>query len=70
MAEITEGCLSFPGESCTIKRPASIQVRYQDATGEWQQEQLEGIQARCFQHEFDHLEGTIMQHRYKEQNAE
>lgn len=63
-----EGCLSFPGESCTISRPDTIVVRYQTAQGDTVDEQLQGLAARCFQHELDHLDGITMHHR-KAQNA-
>jgi len=62
-----EGCLSFPGEHCIIKRPQWIDVRYQDHQGEWHSERLADILARCFQHELDHLNGTTMWDRHKEQ---
>jgi peptide deformylase len=65
-----EGCLSFPGEHCIIKRPEWVDVRYQDSEGEWYTERFGGILARCFQHELDHLDGITMWDRYKEQNAE
>lgn len=65
-----EGCLSFPGESCTITRPSAVTVRYQDADGTWNEDELEGLEARCFQHELDHLNGITMWDRHKEQNAE
>ena len=68
--DFDEGCLSFPGEHCIIRRPAWIQVRYQDTQGHWLQERLEDLEARCFQHELDHLDGITMWDRYKEQNAE
>lgn len=64
-----EGCLSFPGEHCIIKRPSEIQVRYYTPTGSPVEETLNGIWARCFQHELDHLNGITMWDRYKEQNA-
>jgi peptide deformylase len=64
-----EGCLSFPGEHCTIKRPEWIDVRYQSADGEWHSERLAGILGRCYQHELDHLNGLTMWDRHKEQNA-
>lgn len=66
----TEGCLSFPGKQYTIYRPAQIKVKYQDYRGDWHHERLAGIEARCFQHELDHLDGITMQKRHKEQNAE
>ena len=65
-----EGCLSFPGESCIIKRPDTIHVRYFDITGIEIKEELSGLASRCFQHELDHLDGITMHDRYKEQNAE
>lgn len=68
-AEFPEGCLSFPGEQCIIKRPDTIIVRYQDAKGEWMETNLVGLEARCFQHELDHLDGIIMHDRVKEQHA-
>ena len=70
LQEFDEGCLSFPGESCTLLRPDTVTVRYQTADGEWQQDDMVGLEARCFQHELDHLDGITMWDRYKEQNAE
>lgn len=69
LAEFEEGCLSFPGESCKIKRPDTIIVRYQNYAGEWAQASLTGLEARCFQHELDHLDGITMHDRTKEQYA-
>lgn len=68
--DFNEACLSFPGESCIISRPETITVRYQDAQGEWTQHSLTGLEARCFQHELDHLDGVTMHDRHKEQHAE
>jgi len=69
LTDYTEGCLSFPGEECTIKRPNAVDVRYQTVTGDWVEETLNGMSARCFQHELDHLNGTTMHDRAKEQYA-
>lgn len=69
LADFDEGCLSFPGESCTIKRPDTIIVRYQDSHGQWTETNLVGLEARCFQHEVDHLDGITMHDRLKEQHA-
>lgn len=55
-----EGCLSFPGENCSILRPESIMVRYYSANGQMTEEILSGLAARCFQHELDHLNGVTM----------
>jgi peptide deformylase len=68
--EMEEGCLSFPGESCTIQRPDRVKVRYQDSSGEWHSDTLSGLSARCFQHEFDHLEGITMHQRSDRSHAE
>ena len=70
LTEFNEGCLSFKGEYVTIKRPSTIDVRYYDSKGNENVERLEGLPARCFQHELDHLNGITMHDRYKEQNAE
>ena len=67
--QFQEGCLSFPGESCILNRPDEIQVRYQNHYGDWTEVTLTGLEARCFQHELDHLDGITMHDRAKEQNA-
>lgn len=69
LAEFPEGCLSFPGEECKIKRPDTISVRYQTHEGEWVEDDMVGLEARCFQHELDHLDGIVMHDRQKEQDA-
>jgi peptide deformylase len=53
----TEGCLSFPNVRKSIKRPEGIIVSYEDQFGEFITLSLKDIAARCFQHEFDHLNG-------------
>jgi peptide deformylase len=70
LVEFQEGCLSFKGEQCIIKRPDKITVRYYDAYQAEHVEELTGLASRCFQHELDHLNGITMWDRYKEQNAE
>jgi peptide deformylase len=52
-----EGCLSFPGLYLKIERPEWIEVEFVDENGMTQQMRLEGLTARCFQHELDHLNG-------------
>ena len=52
-----EGCLSFPGLLLQISRPRIIMVRYQNNKGEFLLSRLTGLEARCFQHELDHLDG-------------
>jgi peptide deformylase len=52
-----EGCLSYPDLWLSIKRPAVIEVEYQDSKGSTHEVAMSGLIARCFQHELDHLNG-------------
>jgi len=52
-----EGCLSFPGLFLNVERASWIMVEYTDENGKVNQTRLEGISARCFLHELDHLNG-------------
>lgn len=61
-----EGCLSIPQQRCQVSRHQAIEVKYQDLSGEWCQEWLEGFIARIFQHEFDHLQGITLKERAAE----
>ena len=54
-----EGCLSVPGEYGLVRRPMHVRVRAQDRNGEFFEVEGEGLTARCFCHEIDHLEGII-----------
>lgn len=54
-----EGCLSVPGEYGVVTRPMTVKVRAQDRDGEWFEVEGEGLTARCFCHEIDHLDGII-----------
>ena len=54
-----EGCLSFPGIYLPIRRSASVKVAYYDLSGRLTETNLNGIMARCFQHELDHLNGIL-----------
>ena len=57
---LEEGCLTFPMLYLIIRRPQKIKVRYLKADGKTVVETwLEGIDARCFQHEYDHLQGKL-----------
>ena len=57
---MTEGCLSFPGLSLGINRPTTIDVRYQNEKGEVVNITLGGITARAFQHEYDHMNLSLI----------
>ena len=58
-----EGCLSVPGEYGVVKRPMHVKVRAQDRYGEWFEVEGEGLTARCFCHELDHLDGIVFTSR-------
>lgn len=58
-----EGCLSFPGLSLQVKRPAAVEVSFQDHNGQFFEIELEGINAQCFQHELDHMNGIVFTSR-------
>ena len=54
-----EGCLSVPGEYGLVRRPMFVKVRAQDRSGEFFEVEGEGLTARCFCHEIDHLDGIV-----------
>ncbi|MBQ1281936.1 MAG: peptide deformylase [Oscillospiraceae bacterium] len=54
-----EGCLSIPGKYGVVTRAYSATVRAQDRFGEWFEAEGEELIGRCFQHEYDHLEGIL-----------
>jgi peptide deformylase len=70
--ESSEGCLSIPGLRATVKRHKDVAVRYRTPVGSTVMAILNGDQARCFQHEFDHLNGILFTDylsRFKQQRA-
>jgi len=56
---LEEGCLSVPQQYEKVKRFEKVKVRYQDRTGAWHEQEAEGRLAHVFQHEIDHLDGTV-----------
>jgi len=54
-----EGCLSIPGLRGLVLRHRRIGVRYLTRTGELREEEYADFLARVFQHEFDHVQGTV-----------
>ena len=58
-----EGCLSFPGMLCKIKRAEAVTIRAANLDGETFTQTAEGLQARIFQHESDHLDGILLSDR-------
>ena len=60
-----EGCLSVPGFDATIVRPVRAVVKALARDGKEQIVEGAGLLARCFQHEIDHLDGTVFVDRLR-----
>jgi peptide deformylase len=54
-----EGCLSVPGIYAEVSRAEKIRISARDADGNPFERELDGMHAVCFQHEMDHLKGTL-----------
>ena len=54
-----EGCLSIPGKSGIVNRPNLVTIRAQDRNGEVYEKTGEGLLAKAFCHEIDHLSGIL-----------
>jgi len=65
-----EGCLSFPDRTATVERYTKIAVQYHDENGLLVDQTLDGMAARCFQHEYDHLRGITMFNRQAMQSRD
>ena len=63
LASDQEGCLSFPELFFYVKRPQKILVEFFDRDKNKLTITLEGIDARCFLHELDHLDGICFTDR-------
>jgi peptide deformylase len=55
-----EGCLSIPGIQVEVERPTGVKISAQDVFGEPIKIEAEGLLARIFQHEVDHLDGVLI----------
>jgi len=54
-----EGCLSVPGFNATVVRPSHVVVKGLDREGQEHVHEGNGLLARAFQHEMDHLDGLL-----------
>jgi peptide deformylase len=54
-----EGCLSFPGLFQKIRRAKTVTVQAYDLKGKLVEKVAEGLEARAWQHEIDHLNGVL-----------
>jgi peptide deformylase len=61
--EAEEGCLSLPGIHVNVSRGKQVHMRAQNLNGETIEEVATGFMARVWQHEFDHLNGTLLTDR-------
>ncbi len=60
-----EGCLSVPGFNATVVRPERVILKGLDRSGGEQRIEGTGLLARAFQHEMDHLDGTLFVDRLR-----
>jgi peptide deformylase len=58
-----EGCLSFPDMYVKVKRPKEILAQFYDENLEQQTVKISGYSARCYLHEWDHLQGITFKDR-------
>ena len=58
-----EGCLSFPGIYVNVTRPKEILAEWHDENLEKQTVKISGYSAKCFLHEWDHLQGVTFKDR-------
>ena len=56
-----EGCRSAPGKWGSVTRPNRVRVRAQDRDGDWCEAVAEGLTARAFCHEIEHLDGHLFE---------
>ena len=63
----TEGCLSFPDMSGDVERSKWVKVEAMSMKGKKIKRKFSGWEARIFQHEYDHLDGTVYVDRLSEE---
>lgn len=61
--EAEEGCLSLPGLNVRVIRDKTLRIRAKDLDGNDVDQVASGYVARVWQHEFDHLNGTLLTDR-------
>ena len=60
LVESEEGCLSLPGIQGDVRRPSRVRMRATTLDGETVERDAQGLLARCWQHEIDHLDGVLI----------
>ena len=59
LSTYNEGCLSIPEHYAEVERPARVRARWLDVDGVTHEQELDGLDATCVQHEIDHLNGVL-----------
>lgn len=54
-----EGCLSIPGVLVPVQRHKAVTVQWTAPDGDIHMADFDGVEARCIQHELDHLNGVV-----------
>lgn len=57
--QMEEGCLSFPGIYAMVERADEVVIKALDRQGKPFTLDIDGLQAVCIQHEFDHIQGKL-----------
>ncbi len=57
---MSEGCYSIPHQAFSVKRHDQVRVTYTNEAGDRVVETLHGWEARVVQHEYDHIEGILI----------
>lgn len=65
-----EGCLSIPGFTFLVERPERVLLSGMNTKGDSVEIEAEGLLARIFQHEMDHLDGVLTIDRLDEEQLE
>lgn len=63
LVSLDEGCLTYPGLYLKVSRPVSCKVRYKNVKNETVEQELSGLTARIFLHEYDHMIGCTFKGR-------
>lgn len=58
-----EGCLSIPGPKASVRRYNWVELGFEDHNGDLHSWKMAGLNARCVQHEVDHLDGILIFNR-------
>lgn len=56
---LREGCMSLPDFTANVRRYDEASVKWQDLGGDDVSYRTTGLEARCIQHEMDHLNGVL-----------